>query len=195
MIKPIKLNKNLDNQLRIIGGKWRGRKIEFPSMPGLRPTQDRIRETVFNWLAPYINDALCLDLFAGSGALGFEAISRGAKHVVMLDQSNRVISALKKNRQHLGAENIEIISGTVPKETSGVTRAHFDIIFLDPPFNQQLIQACIDWLAQENLVKSGTVIYLEYEINHPPLRLPEHWHIYKEKHTSSLVYALVQVQE
>jgi 16S rRNA (guanine966-N2)-methyltransferase len=184
---------NLNNQLRLIGGKWRGRKIEFPSLPGLRPTQDRIRETVFNWLSPFISDALCLDLFAGSGALGFEAISRGAKHVVMVDQSNLVAAALKKNRQHLGAENIEIISATVPTETAGITRAHFDIIFLDPPFNKNLIQVCIDWLAQENLVKSGTVIYLEHEINHAPLKLPANWHMHKEKQTNSLVYALVLV--
>ncbi|WP_309567556.1 16S rRNA (guanine(966)-N(2))-methyltransferase RsmD [Coxiella-like endosymbiont] len=95
----------LPGKFRIIAGKWRGRKIVFPSLPELRPTSDRIRETLFNWLSPYIKDSCCLDLFAGSGALGFEALSRGCAHVTFFDHSKKVIETLQKNAEILNTKN------------------------------------------------------------------------------------------
>ena len=101
--------RKLSNKVRIIGGRWRGRKISFPDLADLRPTGDRIRETLFNWLADVIDGAYCLDLFAGSGALGFEALSRGAGKVVMVDSEPQIIASLQANQEALGAENLEII--------------------------------------------------------------------------------------
>src|SRR5579863_312833 len=102
--------------IRIIGGKWRGRRLKVPDVKDLRPTPDRVRETLFNWLASMVPGAYCLDLFAGSGVLGFEALSRGAAHVVMVDQSVPVVALLKEEAKVLEADNIEIYRGNMPKQ-------------------------------------------------------------------------------
>src|SRR3990167_10705810 len=127
-----------NNSVRIIGGKWRGKKISFPPLSFLRPTHDRIRETLFNWMEPYLHDAVCLDLFAGSGVIGFEALSRGAKFVVMVDQDIEVITSLKKNLKTLSAENVEIIQAKIPAKTFKSQQKQFDIVFLDPPYFEGL---------------------------------------------------------
>src|SRR3989338_4511193 len=108
------MKKIIRNQLRIIGGKWRGRKLIFPDVPTLKPTPDRVRETVFNWLMHDIQDAYCLDLFAGSGALGFEALSRGATRVVMVDESPLAIAAIKENAAQLQTTQIQTICARIP---------------------------------------------------------------------------------
>jgi 16S rRNA (guanine966-N2)-methyltransferase len=180
------------NQVRIIGGKWRQRKITFPDIPGLRPTHDRMRETLFNWLMPNIVDATCLDLFAGSGAIGFEAASRGAKSVVMCDQDPQVIAYLLKNKEVLQADNIIIQKGTIPEiHISNV--AFFDIVFLDPPFHQNLITVAVAWLIQKNLVKSHSLVYVEMENSIQDLIFPQNWHIIKNTHTASVQYFLMEV--
>ena len=121
----------LNNQLRIIGGKWRGRKIKFPDIEGLRPTPDRVRETLFNWLSPVIIGAKCLDLFAGSGALGFEALSRGASKTVFVDSNNLVTQQLQYNQQLFQCSDIEIHKMSAEQYLQ-TTEKSFDIIFLDP---------------------------------------------------------------
>ena len=120
------------NQVRIIAGQWRGRKLSFPDVTGLRPTSDRIRETVFNWLATSLPGASCLDLFAGSGALGFEAASRGATRVVMVDRNRDVVRALRDNRQRLSASMIKIVQQDAENYLSAAD-GQFDVVFLDPP--------------------------------------------------------------
>ena len=133
------------HQVRIIAGKWRGRKVIFPDLPQIRPTPDRVRETLFNWLMDKIRDTDCLDLFAGSGIIGFEALSRGARHVVMIDSSPMVIELLYDNKRRLAANNLEIHQASVPINAP-VNFGPFDIVFLDPPFSSELIATCIQWL-------------------------------------------------
>lgn len=153
----------MHNQLRIIGGKWRSRKISFLPLPGLRPTTDRIRETLFNWLSPYINGANCLDLFSGSGALSFEALSRGAKSVTIVDKSPKVIAKLEENAKTLQAINAEFYCLTIPEELTKIPKQIFDIVFLDPPFQQNLIKICCEKLLELGLVNKNTLVYIESE--------------------------------
>lgn len=184
---------NLSGKVRIIGGRWRSRKITFPALPGLRPTGDRIRETLFNWLAPSIQGARCLDLFAGSGALGFEALSRGAASVIFVDRAIKVIESLKENAATLAAENVEFILGECPDQMPLLVNAPpFDIVFLDPPFNQGLIALASKWLEENQLITNQGLIYIETEINLSPLPVPQNWQILREKHTSSLYYYLLK---
>jgi len=167
------------NRLRIIGGVWRGRKIGFPDRPGLRPTSDRMRETLFNWLQFDVENACCLDLFAGSGALGFEAVSRGASKVVMIDSDPVVIDSLKQNAKRLGATQIDLIqahySGFLGNRPGG---QGFDLVFLDPPFHQALLQSACDLLAAGYWLKQGARIYLETGQSGLPA-LPSGWQVLK----------------
>lgn len=120
------------NQVRIIAGCWRGRKLSFAPVAGVRPSPDRVRETLFNWLSPVIRDARCLDLYAGSGALGIEAASRGASSVVLVDSDPQVVNCLREQLQLLGAAQIEVVQSTVEAWLAAPADP-FDIVFLDPP--------------------------------------------------------------
>lgn len=130
------------NKVRIIGGKWRGRNISFPDVPGLRPTGDRMRETLFNWLAPVIPGARCLDLFAGSGALGFEALSRGAASCVFVEQHATVAAQLRETARVLDAATAEIVCMDM-RQWLATQSAPFDVVFLDPPFAEPSYQAAV----------------------------------------------------
>lgn len=179
------------SQVRIVAGRWRGRKINFPNVPNIRPTPDRVRETLFNWLAPYIVGANCLDAFAGSGALGFEALSRGAKSVTLIDQSAEVVSALKENAAILKAENIGIIQGRFPEILSVLKSQQFDIIFLDPPFKQNLIASSAQALIENNLLAKDALIYIEAEKELTTLPIPESWQILRSKIAGQVGYHLI----
>lgn len=178
-------------QIRIIGGKWRGRKISVPALPHLRPTPDRVRETVFNWLAPVIVDAYCLDAFTGSGALGFEALSRGAKAVVMVDESLAVIKQLKETAQRFAADNVEIYRATVPKQLR-LPPQRFNIVFLDPPFQKDLLLPTCFFLEAENFLAEQAYIYLEAPEFLQQNELPENWRLVKSKKAGQVVYHLAQ---
>ncbi len=181
----------LNNQVRIIGGRWRGRKLAFPNLPGLRPTSDRIRETVFNWLATKVVGAQCLDLFAGSGALGLEAASRGAAHVVLVDKSLTVVRQLQANQKLLQATDLTILPGAAPKlMLPKPTR--FNIVFLDPPFGQGLLATTSHWLEEQDLLADNCSIYIETEIDLQPLPIPLHWQINKAKQAGNVNYYLIQ---
>ena len=121
------------NTVRIIGGLWRSRILEFPDVEDLRPTPDRVRETLFNWLGRDLSGMACLDLFAGSGALGFEALSRGAASVVMVEKNAAALRALSENARKLGASNLTVVRGDA-LEFARATRARFDVVFVDPPY-------------------------------------------------------------
>jgi 16S rRNA (guanine966-N2)-methyltransferase len=170
------------NTLRIIGGKWRSRKINFAPLKGVRPTTDASRETLFNWLTPAINDANCLDLFAGSGALGFEALSRGAKHVVMVDASMQIISTLKKTAHLLHTEDIELYCAKIPQRINKIPQQTFDIVFLDPPFYCDLIKPTCEKLATSSYLAKNTIIYIEAEkeIDIEDI-IPKSWQILRQK--------------
>ena len=168
--------------LRIIGGKWRSRRINFVSIKGLRPTTDATRETIFNWLAPVINGANCLDLFAGSGALGFEALSRGAKHVVMVDASTQVIAMLKKNAHLLNTEDVDFYCAKIPQNLSKIPVQSFDIVFLDPPFHFDLIKPTCKKLMNSSYLTQNAIIYIEAEKELDIKSvIPESWQILRQK--------------
>lgn len=179
------------NEIRIIGGKWRSRKIHFPDSLGLRPTPDRIRETLFNWLAPYIAGARCLDLFTGSGALALEALSRDAFQVVAIDRSSIVITALKKTIEILEADQIELIQTNALTwiEKPGIP---FDIVFLDPPYDDHLLRPCFSLLEANDWVAPASFIYFESRTRIDPEYLPKTWHLFREKKAGHVYYYLAQ---
>ena len=155
------------NTVRIIGGEWRRRLLRFPDSESLRPTPDRVRETLFNWLGQDLSGLHCLDLFAGSGALGFEAASRGAEKVVMVEKSSRVVAALQDNARLLAAEDrLEIVRGDGVQYAAS-TEQQFDVIFLDPPYNQGWIGKLAPKLGR--LLKADAALYVEaeYEMENP----------------------------
>jgi 16S rRNA (guanine966-N2)-methyltransferase len=177
--------------VRIIAGKWRGRRLKVPDVKDLRPTPDRVRETLFNWLASMVPGAYCLDLFAGSGVLGFEALSRGAAHVVMVDQSAAVVALLKEEAKVLEAENIEIYRGNMPKQLHPVTHP-FDIVFLDPPYQENLLLPCCEYLEKHGYLASSAYIYLEAQQVIKDNELPKNWRIIKSGKAGQVFYHLAQ---
>ncbi|MGB0466879.1 MAG: 16S rRNA (guanine(966)-N(2))-methyltransferase RsmD [Pontibacterium sp.] len=181
------------SQLRIIGGEWRGRRIDFAPVPGLRPTPDRVRETLFNWLQPYIAGARCLDLFSGSGALGLEALSRGAESVTFVDQEPSVARQLKQNLQLLKSGRGDVIQASVPqwlasRETD--LEAQYDIVFMDPPFRKDLAAPCCEWLETRNLLAEGAIIYVETEAELSTAITPVTWLPHRQKQAGQVSYRL-----
>jgi len=148
------------NQIRIIGGKWKRRKLHFPDRPDLRPSLDRARETAFNWLAPHLPHSRCLDLFAGSGALGFEAASRGAAAVTLVEQDNLTARSLKQNRERLQATECEVVRASAIGWLKQQTQP-WDIVFLDPPFRSSLAHQALELLLEQSLLTSSALILLE----------------------------------
>jgi 16S rRNA (guanine966-N2)-methyltransferase len=160
------------NLVRIIGGKWRGRKLKFVNAPGLRPTPDRVRETLFNWLQAHIGEAKCLDLFAGSGAIGFEALSRGASNVIFVEKNRRAFAQLNENIALLNAENASLLHADAFRflkqqgkagSKSDAESEVFDIIFLDPPFRKGHARELLALIQKQQLLAQEGMIYLEHE--------------------------------
>jgi 16S rRNA (guanine966-N2)-methyltransferase len=172
--------------VRIIGGEWRSRILSFPDSAGLRPTADRVRETVFNWLGQTLEGKTCLDLFAGSGALGLEALSRHAKHVTLVEKNARVHAALKENSTKLGAQNLDLVCADgLPwlRQDRGV----YDVIFLDPPFATGLLPQL--WpLVAERLAADG-VVYVE---SGAPLAVPAGWTLWRSGRAGVVHYGLAK---
>jgi 16S rRNA (guanine966-N2)-methyltransferase len=148
------------NEVRIIGGKWRGRKLVFPDQIDLRPTLGRVRETLFNWLRADIGGSRCLDLFAGSGALGFEALSRGAATVTFVDTSRKVTQCIRDNARRLGAEDLTVVCS---RADQALRRGlgPWDIIFLDPPFSSGELTTVLALIRSTEALADGGLIYLE----------------------------------
>ena len=179
-------------KLRIIGGDVKGRRVYFPDQLPARPTLDRIRETLFNWLMLDIDHAVCLDVFAGTGILSFEALSRGAKQVVMIERDMSSIASLKVNAQQLHMQSrCEIIHADFATVKFDNT---FDIIFLDPPFKSGLFDSALQWLIAQNVLKKTSLIYYEIERQPMPFGLPKELAIYKSKKTRTECYGLICLQ-
>lgn len=179
-------SRHLANQVRIIGGEYRRRVLHFPDSPGLRPTPDRVRETLFNWLGQELTGMVCLDAFAGSGALGFEAASRNALRVVMLESARQGFEALKHNRELLKADRVDIRQAealawmrTCPEE--------FDVIFLDPPFDSELMDAAL--LLAAALLKPQGWLYVEQADR---IQAPEGFIIHREGKAGLSRFALLK---
>lgn len=181
--------------VRIIGGKWRSRNLPFIAANGLRPTGSRIRETLFNWLAQNIEGARCLDLFAGSGALCFEALSRGAICSVAIENNAQAISQLRLNRENLKAENLEIISSDCQNYLQHKNKGKpFDIIFLDPPFALKLHKQISELLVCNQWLGSKAQIYCELPATEPQ-DLPLSWRLIKDKIAGNVRYCLFEYIE
>lgn len=181
----------MSNQVRIIAGKFRGRKIHFLDQEGLRPTGDRIRETLFNWLQQDIVGANCLDLFAGSGVFGFEALSRGAAQVTAIDQSPKIIKSIAENAVTLGCE-INAIVARVPSLplAEQLKSQTFDIVFIDPPFSADLLEQSLDWVVEQLNLSRGAVIYCEMP-KKADISLPLGWQAYRDKVAGQVRYMLL----
>jgi len=182
--------KAASGSIRIIAGKHRGRKLPVLMADGLRPTTDRVKETVFNWLMPYIHDANCLDCFAGAGSLGFEALSRGAAHVQLVELNKAAAKQLSTNKQLLNADNVLVSNTNVLDFLKTQAPQSFDLIFIDPPFRQNLVtQICelleSSWLAEQAL------IYVEMEAEGEQ-KIPNNWQLLKEKIAGQVAYRLFQ---
>ena len=182
--------KAASGSIRIIAGKHRGRKLPVLMADGLRPTTDRVKETVFNWLMPYIHDANCLDCFAGAGSLGFEALSRGAAYVQLVELNKAAAKQLSTNKQLLNADNVLVSNTNVLDFLKTQAPQSFDLIFIDPPFRQNLVtQICEllenSWLAEQAL------IYVEMEAEGEQ-KIPNNWQLLKEKIAGQVAYRLFQ---
>ncbi|WP_036626284.1 16S rRNA (guanine(966)-N(2))-methyltransferase [Pantoea sp. AS-PWVM4] len=181
-------------QIRIIGGQWRGRKLPVPDSAGLRPTTDRVRETLFNWLAPDIQQARCLDCFAGSGALGLEALSRFAGSATLLELERPVAQQLTQNLQTLRASNGKVIQ-TNTLQWLSQTGEPFDVVFVDPPFRKGLLQETLTLLEQNGWLAAEALIYVESEVEHGAPPVPACWDLYREKIAGQVAYRLYQRQQ
>ncbi|MCK7458815.1 16S rRNA (guanine(966)-N(2))-methyltransferase RsmD [Idiomarina aminovorans] len=175
---------------RIIGGQWRGRRLPVADSPGLRPTTDRVRETLFNWLQWDISDARVLDLFAGSGSLGFEAASRGAARVTLVEAVNSVSQQLQNNVTLLKTEVVEVITYEALGWLETQSATPYDMVFIDPPFRQGLADRTLQLLDQGNWLAADNTVYLETE-KEWPLKLPANWRVTKEKTHGQVCFRLL----
>jgi len=191
--KPDKQTPGSRNSVRIIGGGWRGRRVSFPDSPGLRPTPDRVRETLFNWLQQSIAGTRCLDLFAGSGALGLEALSRGAREVVFVEQAVAAARSLQGELQRLGGSARARVMEVGAARFLRTPGEPFDVIFLDPPFGRDALAEYVPLVEAGAWVKAGGLVYLENERTAGAPALPPNWELLKSKSAGEVGYHLARV--
>lgn len=188
---PGKSSQSADT-IRIIGGQWRSRKIHFTEVAGLRPTPDRVRETLFNWLQTVIVGANCLDLFSGSGALGFEALSRGAGHCLFIDSHPQCIKDINSNLQKLSAINGETVFGDTLQllQQDSETKRRYNIAFIDPPYAMNCALQCCRLLAEHQWLADESYIYIESATPIVEHELPDHWQMHRQKKAGNVNYHL-----
>ena len=191
-MKPTKAR---PSQLRIIAGEWRSRRFTFVEQPGLRPTPDRVRETLFNWLNLYIENARCLDLFTGSGALTLEALSRGAQHVLSCDLSREVVTTLRGHLQTLQCDRAEVRQQDAMALLATPPAEPFDMVFADPPFHQGLLEPACAALEENGWLNPNALIYTESETPPEQLSHPDSWHLHRQKKAGQVWYSLWQRQD
>ena len=182
-------------ELRIIGGDWRSRKLRFPEAGGVRPTPARTRETLFNWLTHHLAGSRCLDLFAGSGALGLEALSRGAGTTVFVDYTPALAQALRSNLRLLKSENGEVACKAVDTYLAQPPAKPVDILFMDPPFRQGWLEKLFPMIADNGWVKPGGWIYAEHESEMQTPKAPANWTLHRQKTAGQVTYCLFRVEE
>ncbi|OYT95348.1 MAG: 16S rRNA (guanine(966)-N(2))-methyltransferase RsmD [Pseudomonas sp. PGPPP3] len=177
-------------QLRIIGGQWRSRQFDFPMAHGLRPTPNRVRETLFNWLAPYVEGAKVLDVFAGSGALFLEALSRGAGSALALDLNSAAINSLRGHLLTLRCDNGQLLQTDALRHLEQQPATSFDLVFLDPPFSQGLLLPACTLLEEKGWLAADAWVYTESENPPSSLGLPGNWRLHREQKAGQVYYAL-----
>ena len=181
------------NQVRIIAGRHRGRRLPFVPGPGLRPTPDRVRETLFNWMREEVPGARCLDLFAGSGALGLEALSRGASHLVAVDRQRRVAERLRDNTELLEEQDrVEVVNADVVRFLSSKPGRPFEIVFLDPPFASDLLATCCERLEENGWLAESALVYVEQSADRPWPDMPANWHRHREGQAGQSAHRLLR---
>jgi len=177
----------VNTRVRIVGGAWRSRLVDVPDIPGLRPTPDRVRETLFNWLGQTLDGLACLDLFAGSGVLGFEAASRGAASVTLVERDSRAHAALRRNAEKLATtQSVEIVQADALEFLASTTR-QFDVAFADPPYRQDLIQRIMPLL--DRVMLPGGLVYAEAEA---PLDPPAGWRVFRQSRAGQVHFHLLE---
>ena len=181
------------SQLRIIGGQWRGRKLKFTPVEGLRPTADRVRETLFNWLNTNVHSANCLDLFAGSGALGLEALSRGASHCDFVDSAPVVIRQLQSQLQLLNAQDRGKCHAESALSFLREGAGTWDIVFVDPPFGQGLVDPACQLIANARILSANAMVYVETATQEVMPALPDNWELHREKQAGGVCFRLFVV--
>jgi len=184
--------KSQPGRLRIVAGKWRSRLLEIADVAGLRPTSARIRETVFNWLAPGLAGARCLDLFAGTGALGLEALSRGAAHCDLVEKSSRAVATLLSNVATLKSEDATVHAMDALDFLRQADAGKFDIVFLDPPFAADMLSDLCRILDEGSLLADNARVYIEEDRSGPAFELPARWRVMKTKNAGNVRYSLVE---
>ena len=175
--------------LRIIGGRWRGRKLTVIDSEGLRPTPSRVRETLFNWLQFSLSGANCLDLFAGTGALGLEAASRGVEKITLVEFNAGTAEQLSKNCQQLGADNYQLVNKDAVTFLSG-DQDQYDIVFIDPPYKLEIWSEIAEQLVSQDCLSLNALIYIEYPLTAIKPLLPSKWQLIKEKKAGGVNYCL-----
>jgi len=175
------------NRVRIIGGAWRSRVLQFAGAPGVRPTPDRVRETLFNWLGQDLSGCRCLDLFAGAGALGFEALSRGAAEVVMVDDSRAAYGALRENAARLGADRLRLVLGDALNFLALAGSGTFEVVFVDPPYGSALVPAVLSRLPR--VLARGARVYVESDST---LRPDPPWRVRRQAVAGAVHYHLME---
>jgi 16S rRNA (guanine966-N2)-methyltransferase len=186
--------KRPEGRFRIIGGEWRGRRFDFPALEGVRPTGDRIRETAFNWLQSVIAGARCLDLFAGSGALGLEAMSRGAGELIFVDRERRLLEAIKGHLGILGRDSGFSCVCNDAADFLQSNQGRFDLVFLDPPFGTGRVSEMCRLLVDRDQLAPGARIYIEFEAGADP-DLPDGWRLLRSARAGNVGYHLAAVPE
>jgi len=185
------------NQFQIIGGEHRGRKFSFPDAPGLRPTPNKVRETLFNWIQFELSNKVFLDLFAGSGALSFEAISRGAGQVISLEKDSNAFQNLEKNRKNLKSDNHRVIHGDALDFLSKKPSQTFDFVLLDPPFHQKILEKTLNRLSAGGFLTLGCKLYIESEFAITDVflnqEISQKIKINQQKHSGQVHYCLIEV--
>lgn len=187
--------KSNKGQLRIVAGIWRSRLLAVADVPGLRPTAVRVRETLFNWLLPYIEGARCLDLCAGTGALGLEALSQGAARAVFVEKSSLATTVLKANINTLKATGTDVVNADARSFLRDSPLQPFDIVFLDPPFAAVLHHELCRLLVARRWLASNAVIYIELDKRQENPALPNDWQIVKQKVAGNVRYMLVKIYD
>jgi len=183
-------------RVRIIGGQWRGRRVEFPSLPGLRPTPDRVRETLFNWLAPWMAGTRVLDLFAGSGVLGFEALSRGAASVTAVELDRRAAASLRAAARALEARDYSLVEGDAAAFLDRTANGPFDLVFMDPPHTSPDYEKLCRMLDANGKLSPRALVYLEFaNPGSADFSTPEPWQLHRTAQAGHLTYQLWQAAD
>lgn len=177
-------------ELNIIGGTWRSRKLRFPDAGGVRPTPARTRETLFNWLANEVPGSHCLDLFSGSGALGLEALSRGATSATLVEHNPALAEALRQNLALLKSQDGHVICQSVDQFLARPPARSFDLIFMDPPFRQGWLERLFPLLLEHEWIAPGGCVYVEYESEKTSPVAPPGWQLHREKTAGQVTYCL-----